>query len=107
MPKDKKKFLKLYLLQQSKINRLHEMIAHNPSKKDTYLRQIAECEQLRSQIEETIAQIDDDTLKEVLLQKYICGKTLEEISLVLNYSKRHTERLHISALKQLKIQQEY
>ena len=27
------------------------------------------------------------------------GKTLEEISLILNYSKRHIERLHIKALE--------
>ncbi|MBR4099774.1 MAG: hypothetical protein IKK55_02160 [Clostridia bacterium] len=103
MSKDKKQFLKSYLLQQSKIDRLNEMIDINPKKKDLYLQQIAECEAVRSEIEEKISLIDDELLKELLIQKYIFGKTLEEIGLILNYSKRHAERLHIRALKNLKI----
>mgnify|MGYP006348851131 CR=1 FL=1 len=101
--KTKKQFLKSYLLQQSKINRLYDMRENDPLSTAQYTAQIRECQQLRIQIEEKIHDINDDLLSEILFQKYVCGKTLEEISFVINYSKRHTERLHIKALKALKI----
>ena len=101
--KNKKRFLKAYLLQQSKINRLYDMREKDPLNQAEYTAQIKECQRLRCQIEEKIYSLDDDILSEILFQKYVCGKTLEEISFVINYSKRHTERLHIKALKTLEI----
>lgn len=103
MPTSKKKYLKSYLLQQSKIDRFQEMILSNPSKRGLYQHQITACENKRNRIEEKIAAIDDEVLQEILLQKYIFGKTLEEISIILNYSKRHTERLHHSAIEKFKL----
>lgn len=101
--KNKKQFLKAYLLQQSKLNRLYEMRDKDPENQACYTAQIKECQKIRSLIEEKILNIGDDTLSELLFQKYVCGKTLEEISLVLNYSKRHTERLHLKALDAFKL----
>ncbi len=103
MEKDKKKFLKGYLLQRSKINRLEEMILSNPKKREEYEAEIESCNQTRTAIEKAINTLENDILKEILFQKYICGKTLEEVSLIINYSKRHTERMHIKALQNLKI----
>lgn len=94
----KKKFLKQYLLQQAKIKRLNEMLSRNPENEQKYYKQINDCIKLRQYIEEKIELVDDDILKELLMQKYLCGKTLEEISYIINYSKRHTERLHLKAL---------
>ena len=82
MIKDKKAFLKSYLLQQSKINRLNEMALKNPTDKSLYKKQIEECKRTRKQIEKKIQKLDDPILKEVLFQKYICGKTLTEIGLI-------------------------
>lgn len=103
MEKSKKKFLKQYLFQQSKIIRLQQMIKMHPERKNLYLKQIKECEETRILIEETISTVDDELLKEVLTLKYLCGKTLEETALIINYSKRHTERLHSKALAKLDI----
>ena len=101
--KAKKQFLRGYLLQEAKIRRLYEMILLNPKQEKKYLSQIKECQDIRDNIENTIMQVKDDLLREVLFQKYIFGRTLEEISLVINYSKRHTERLHTKALSRLEI----
>jgi hypothetical protein len=101
--KNKKKILKSYVLQQAKINRLHEMLLENPEKETYYAFQIYECLSLRQHIENQISLVSNEVLRELLIQKYLCGKTLEEISYIINYSKRHTERLHTRALEIVEI----
>ena len=49
----------------------------------------------------TIAEVADATLSLLLELKYINGKTLEEIAEKLDYSYRHTRRLHGKALKKI------
>lgn len=100
--KQKKQYLNSYLLQQSKIGRLKQMIIINPDLKDNYEKQIKNSNSLRNEIEQKIAQVDDGILSEILFQKYILGRPLEEVALVINYSKRQTERLHIKALEKFK-----
>ena len=68
-----------------------------------YEKQIRLSEKLRQEIEEKINDMDDGLLCELLFQKYILGTTLEQIAIILNYSKRHIERLHIKALENFKI----
>lgn len=99
MQEKKKEYLKLYLLQEARINRLQEMCRINPQNKEIYKSEMAEAKSLRIEIENKICLVSDPLLCELLYQKYIFGKTLEEISLILNYSKRHIERLHIKALE--------
>ena len=103
MRKSKKKYLSSYLLQQSKINRLKQMIVLNPDLEKDYKDQIAKSIALRNDIEKKISLVDGGILSEILFQKYILGRTLEEISLIINYSKRHTERMHITALEKFKM----
>ena len=103
MLKLKKQYLNSYLLQQSKINRLKQMMIINPDLKETYQRQIEISKTLRNDIERKIALVDGGILSELLFQKYILGRTLEEISYVINYSKRQTERMHITALEKFKM----
>lgn len=103
MQKEKKKYLKQYLLQETKINRIKRMLLLNPEKAELYKELIESSVKLRDKIEEEIKSVDSDILSELLYQKYIFGKTLEEIALTLNYSKRHIERLHIKALENFKI----
>lgn len=45
-----------------------------------------------------IENIDDFILKSVLLYKYICGMTNEEIGHKLNYTTRHIVRMHTKAV---------
>lgn len=98
MRQEKKKYLSSYLLQETKINRIRNMSVVNPELKPQYDKELNEVLDLRLKIEKQIAKVDGGILSELLCQKYIFGKTLEDISLVLNYSTRHIERLHIKAL---------
>jgi len=103
MQEEKKRYLGKYLLQETKINTLNQLAIKNPQRKDYYLRKIKESKELRAEIEEKIEAVEDGTLSEILYQKYIFGKTLEQISYILNYSKRHIERLHIKALEKIEL----
>lgn len=99
MYEEKKKYLNSYREQERKIKRWQQMISINPKNKEQYQNNISNALKIRCEIEERIKQIQDDVLIEILYQKYIFGKTLEETGLIINYSKRHTERLHIKALE--------
>lgn len=102
MNKDTIKYLKGYILQESKIKRYKQMILKNPMLKNEYNKKIMECKNYRNEIERKIEELDDDLLKEVLYNKYVLGKTIEEIALILNYSSRHIVRLHSKATKLIK-----
>lgn len=88
---------------QKRITRLNEMIISNPKNKDNYLAQIKECEILKNEIEGKILKVEDELLREVLYLKYTCDKSLSQVSDIISYSHRHTERLHISALEQFEL----
>ena len=103
MQNPKIEYLNRYLIQEKKISRYEKMTVTNPKSKNTYLRCINNAKILREEIESKILKIDDELLQELLFQKYIFGKNLEEISLILNYSKRHIERLHIKALEKIEL----
>ena len=103
MQEAKKEYLKQYLYQESMIGTLSQMIIINPEKSEDYRREISKCIKTRNDIEEKISSVDDILLREVLFNKYILGKTLEQIAYILNYSKRHIERLHIKALEKIEL----
>ena len=98
MNRQKKEYLSLYLLQNEKIRRLSETALQNPEDKEKYILQIESAQTLRREIEDKIESVDGGVLSELLYLKYVCGKTLMEISYELNYSVRQIERLHIKAL---------
>ena len=100
---EKKKYLKQYLLQENKIKRLTEMKDKKPEDADKWENAINNCKALRKEIEDKISKIDDAVLSELLYEKYILGKTLEDISFDLNYSVRQIDRLHIKALEKIEI----
>lgn len=103
MRQKKKEYLSSYLLQETKINRLKKMADLNPQLEPEYNKALNEALLLRIKIERQISEVDSGILSEVLYQKYIFGKTLEDISAILNYSTRHIERLHIKALDLFKM----
>ena len=103
MLKEKKIYLKGYLIQEAKIKRLKQLIETNVKNKKQYEEKILFAQNLRKEIEFKIESLDDEVLKELIYNKYILGKTLEEISYIINYSKRHVERLHIKALEKINI----
>lgn len=103
MFEEKKQYLKSYLLQESKINRLKFMIIKKPEYKNDLKKEIEIAKRKRKKIEEKIFAVDDILLSELLFQKYILGLSLEKISCNINYSKRQTERLHRKALEIFKM----
>ena len=103
MSKEKKEYLSIYLLQNEKIRRLKETALQNPEEKEKYISQIKAAQTLRREIEDKIEAVDGGVLSELLYLKYVCGKTLMQISYALNYSVRQIERLHIKALQKFKM----
>ena len=99
----KKHYLESYRLQQAKIKRFRDLMIELPDKRDLYHICIEKVEQFRKTIEKQIEKVDGTLLSEILFQKYVCGKTLEEIALLLNYSHRQIERLHIKALENFSV----
>ncbi len=99
----KKDFLNLYLLQQARITRLYHLMKVNRDDSERYIPQIEKAKNIRERIEDAINAVDGGLLSEILSQKYLCGRTLEETAAVLNYSKRQIERLYGEALEKLVI----
>lgn len=54
---------------------------------------------LRQEIESTISQVENGTLREILHRHYVQLQTYDEIAEALHYSGRHVRRLHQKALK--------
>ena len=96
-----KEYLSSYRILGTKIARLRGMIEINPESKEKYSARIKECRKKREKMEDEIDSVDGGILSEILALKYICGKTLEEISLMIGYCKRQTERLHLKAIEGL------
>lgn len=100
---EKKKYLSLYMLQHARIERLIGMLETGTGNQAECLAGIRKANELRNEIERKIKEVDGGVLSELLYLKYVCGKPLLEISFILNYSVRHTERLHKKALEKLKL----
>ena len=100
---EKKKYLSLYMLQHARIERLVGMLETGTGNQAECLAGIRKANELRNEIERKIKEVDGGVLSELLFLKYVCGKPLLEISFILNYSVRHTERLHKKALEKLKL----
>ena len=98
---EKRIYLEQYPLTLAIINRCYLLSAKNADKSEKYKKEMTEAALLRDFIENDIGKITDKVESEVLAQKYLCGKTLEETATILNYSKRQVERIHINALEHL------
>lgn len=97
----KKDYLKQYLIQAVIIRDANEMLNTNHINKTKCLETIKKAHKLQESIEEAINLVDDSLLRELLTEKYILGKTLEQIAFNLNYSVRQIERLHKKAIEKI------
>lgn len=93
--------LKKYRLQTARIRRFNFMMIDDPEDKERYAESINNARQFRLDVEQAIDSVDDALLSEILSQRYICGKSFEDVGYELNYSRRQTERLHRKAIKRL------
>lgn len=99
---EKREYLELYALQIARINRLYLLSVKNADKSKQYEAEVSSAKSLRDVIENDINNLKDKFESEVLAQKYLCGKSLEETAEMLNYSKRQIERIHLTAIEHLK-----
>lgn len=100
---EKREYLKKYRVNRAKILRIKEMILDFPENKEEYTSKLNCTRILKDKIEDEIEAVDGGILSEILSQKYICGKSMEQIGYSVNYSKRQVERLHLKALEKFKI----
>ena len=100
---EKKVHLREYRIQQSKILRMTEILQKYPNEAERCREKIRDAWQVREGIENEILSLQDNMLREILAQKYLCGHTLGQIAERMNYSKRQIERLHVKALEHLEI----
>ncbi|MBR4910161.1 MAG: hypothetical protein IKZ47_02410 [Clostridia bacterium] len=93
-----REYLKKYRFLITRISRLKSMVKLCPEKKREYLSEAKRCAGERDEIEAVINSADGGLLSEILALKYMCGRTIDDISAEICYSRRQTERLHIKAL---------
>ncbi len=95
---EKKKYLKNYQVVATALKRTERQIMLY-GKREEILKEQKEYVATLSKIKEEISLLDEPLLREILIQKYLCGLTLNKISGNLNYSIRQTTRLHKKALE--------
>ena len=100
---EKIEYLKTYRTSTAKIKRVRQMMEDCPEYRDRYSAMLKSAQNTRIKLEDEIDSVDGGILSEILSQKYICGKSLEEVGYCVNYSKRQVERLHLKALEKFKI----
>ena len=96
---EKKLYLQNYAVYIAMSSRIKEMIKSYPSEKARFLPQLNLAMRICECIENEIELVKPRILSEILAQKYLSGKSLDEIATLMNYSKRQIERLHRSAIK--------
>ena len=134
---DKKAYLRGYLEAGREIDRLQEELArcqslaakitptisdvpggHGENRLQTAVEKIAELENqiaakidewraARDKIVEVINTVEDYRLRSILLQRYVQGKTFEQIAVSMHYDYRWITRLHGRALQKLTLESPY
>ncbi len=99
----KKRQLERYNLQLAKIKRFKEMSNKNSDRTEFYKNEICSATLLRNKIEDAVQSLSSELEREILAQKYFCGKSFDEIAALLNYSKRQVERLHIKGIEHIRL----
>lgn len=68
-------------------------------KEDLTQEELQELSVLLGMLQERILKVQNETLQEVLIQRYIYGKSLKDIAVTMNYSYDYIRELHSKAKK--------
>lgn len=68
-------------------------------KEDLTQEELQELSILLSILQERISKVQNETLQEILVQRYIYGKSLKDIAVTMNYSYDYIRELHSKAKK--------
>lgn len=96
---EKKLYLQNYAVYIAMASRIRKMMIAYPSEASRFLPKLKIALRICENIENEIELVKPQLLSEILAQKYLGGKSLDEIAEVMNYSKRQIERLHCLAIK--------
>jgi len=89
-----------------------EVVSHSadPHKFDKYVelvdalnQRIDELYDIKAEVHSVVAKVPDETLREILLLRYVSVMTWEQIAVTMDLSYRHVCRLHGDALEAVKI----
>lgn len=89
-----------------------EVVSHSadPHKFDKYVelvdalnQRIDELYDIKAEVHSVVAKVPDETLREILLLRYVSVMTWEQIAVTMDLSYRHVCRLHGDALDAVKI----
>jgi len=95
---EKKRYLQNYRLVAAALKRTERQIFLY-GEREEILKEQKEYIFILTKMKEELSLIDEPILKEILMQKYFCGLTLNRISDNLGYSLRQIARLHKKALE--------
>lgn len=81
----------------------------DPHKLDSYAALVTDLEarmeelyKIKQEVKETVDRVQDETLRQVLLLRYVSVTSWEEIAVTMHFSYRHVCRLHGEALAAVK-----
>lgn len=99
----KREHLEMYMVFTIRLHRLYSQRDAHPESEGKYSDMIYDTLLKMGTIEDAVEKIPNLKEREVLANKYLCGKTVNEISTFMNYSRRQTERYLKSALENITI----
>lgn len=81
---------------EEKLDRMSEL-------KEKYTAEIAELHDVYDEVEQTIRAVENPMYRQLLEYRYICDLRWEEIAVKMGIGWRWTRRMHIRALREIKI----
>lgn len=85
-------------VQATPTNRTENIVAKIVDMERKVDSRVDDLHKIEDEVMQTIRKVENPVYRELLIRKYILGKTLEEIAVAMHYSYRQTCRLHGMAL---------
>lgn len=85
-------------VQTTPTNRTESIVAKLVDMERKVDSRVDDLHKIEDEVMQTIRKVENPVYRELLIRKYILGKTLEEIAVAMHYSYRQTCRLHGMAL---------
>ena len=86
-------------VQTSRRNTSEDKFVNYAAQEETINKRIDELYEIKNEISQAISKVKDDTLRKLLILRYINFEKWEKVAEVLHYDKRQVYRLHGKALR--------
>ena len=84
-------------------NQLERAIDKYMEAEQKYYQRVVEVDTILNDIESSIDELEDDTLRVLMRHRYIEGHTWEQVAVNMSYSWQHVHKLHSLALQVIKL----